>query len=288
MCLTEMRNCLLFLLVFCNFSIVLSQDILVLRKNEEIIKCRIIVLNDSIVTYRPWKSTDTTTFTVKKFEVQSFLIDSKSQKSKSISLNEPEQNSDVDILGEYRSGTVVPGYVLLNSGDSIFGFINVKNFVVNQLKIEFSDSTNHTRFYSIDEAKGYGYYDINYERVPLNYKQTVTNEQQKPQQSYFLHLTVNGPSKLYRFYVLHFSKSTMDGYNQNPPYYLGKLKRQFVITNPKGKTVFTQGRTIKGAVNRIYFDYPEYTAKYPVTNPKSGDLPAVVESFNYWYEHKSN
>ncbi len=281
-----MRPFFVFILVWCNFSIVFSQDVLVLRKNETELKCRIISLNDSLVTYRLWKSQDTTTYTIKKFELQSFLMDNKSQKSKTISVNRKDENADFGLLGEYRTGSTVTGYVLLNNGDSINGLISIKNVAANQLQVAFSDTTGKARVYTTKEAKGYGYQDIIYERIQLKYKKRVANDQGSTETAFFLHRAVNGPSKLYRFYVLHFSNSTMNAYSQNPPFYLGKIKRQFVITNPEGKSIFTKGRTLKGTLNRIYFDYPVYTLKYPVKNPKAGDLPAVVESFNYWFENK--
>jgi hypothetical protein len=278
-----MKYYLLILILLCNCTIALSQDIIVLRKNEQEIKCRIISMNDSLFTYRLYKSDDTTSYSVKRFEVLSFLMDKKSQKG----FNDDESgNADFDLLGEYLAGTVVPGYVITNKDDTLQGFITIKNVALNQVKIQYNDSSGKATLFTVKDAKGYGYSKIHYDRIRTGYKKEITNGYKTKDGMQFLHRAVDGPSKLYRFYTLHFKKSTIISYDQDPPSYLGKLMRQFVITNPDGKQVFTKGRTLKGALNRIYYTYPKYVAQFPVEYTTASELPEIVTGFNYWFENK--
>jgi len=281
-----MRTYLLILLTLCSCTAALSQDIIVLRSNDQEINCRILSMNDSLVTYRLWQSPDTTAYAVKKFEVQSYLLDKKSKKSKAFSDKEKfiKLNPDMDLLGEYKTGTVVQGYVITNNNDSLLGFINITNVALNQVEINFMDYAGKVTLFSVKDAKAYGYAKIRYEKIKTGFKKEITNGHKTKDGYQFVHIAIEGPSKLYRFYTLHFRSSTMNSYDQHPPAYLGRLKREFVITNPKEQKVFTKGRTLKGALNRIYFDYPNYTAKYPVDYTKPSELPKVVDGFNSWYK----
>jgi hypothetical protein len=278
-----MKYYLLTLILICNCTIALSQDIIVLRKNEQEIKCRIISMNDSLFTYRLYKSDDTTSYSIKRFEVLSFLMDKKSQKGFS---NDESGNADIDLLGEYLDGTVVPGYVITNTDDTLKGFIAIKNVALNQVKIQYNDSSGKTTVFAVKDAKGYGYSKIHYDRIRTGYKKEITNGYKTKDGIQFLHRAVDGPSKLYRFYTLHFKQSTVISYDQDPPSYLGKLSRQFVITNPDGKQIFTKGRTLKGTLNRIYYIYPKYISQIPVEHTTASELPEIVAGFNYWFENK--
>jgi hypothetical protein len=280
-----MRQYLLILFAFCNCTFALSQDILVLRKNEEEVKCRIVAMNDSIFSYRLWQSTDTTVYSVKKYEVLSFLMDKHSRKTKAFTDKTVKINPDIDLLGEYKSGTIAPGYVITNNNDSLIGFITIKNAVMNQAEIQFTDNTGKMTVYTTKDAKAYGYAKLRYEKIETGYTKELINGIRTKDGSQFLHLAVEGPSKLYRFYTLKFKSSTMVSYDKNPPTYLGKLKRQFVVTNPAGRKIFTKGRTLRGTLNRIYYDYPKYLTKVPVERTEAKELPDIVEGFNYWYEN---
>jgi hypothetical protein len=280
-----MKYCLLLLFALCFSTVSLSQDIIVLRKNEQEIKCRIVSVSDTLLTYRLWRSDDTTSYTVKKFEIQSFMMDRHSQKSGVVSDKNADTNADSDLLGEYHAGTVVSGFVITNSNDTISGFITIKNVALNQVQVLFSDSSGKSKLYSVKDAKGYGYMKIHYDRIHTGYKKEITNGHKTKDGNQFLHRAVDGPSKLYRFYTLHFGSGPMNSYNQDPPTYLGKLSRQFVITNPKGDQIFTKGRTLKGTLNRIYYDYPKYKTLVPVETTTAAELPEIVNGFNYWFEN---
>lgn len=242
-------------------------------------------MNDSIFSYRLWQSVDTTVYTVKKYEVLSFLMDKHSRKSMDFTDKSVKSNPDIDLLGEYKTGTIAPGYVITNNNDSLLGFITIKNVAMNQAEINFTDSAGKITVFTIKDAIAYGYAKLRYEKIKTGYKKELTNGVRTKDGNQFLHLAVDGPSKLYRFYTLKFQKSTMVSYDQNPADYLGKLKRQFVITNPAGKKIFTKGRTLRGTLNRIYFDYPKYLNKVPVERTVAKELPQIVEGFNYWYEN---
>lgn len=240
-------------------------------------------MNDSLVTYRKWQSPDTLVYALKKYEVLSFLVEKPSPVQKKFSKLR-FQNRDTDLLGEYLTGNIERGYVITNNDDTLQGLITIKNLAVNQVEIQFTgDDKKHT-VYTVMDAKGYGYSNLTYEKVKTGFKKEITNKR-STNGYHFLHLAVDGPSKLYRFYTLRFKKSTMVSYDHNPAPYLGKLKRHFIITVPNGKQVFTKGKTLTGALNRSYYSYPKYLLRYPVDSPKTAELPAIISSFNYWFEN---
>ncbi len=255
-----------------------------MRKDEQEIPCRILSMNDTLVTYRKWKNADTSVYVVKKYEVLSFLVEKRSPQGKEFSRAKAIENNDTDLLGEYFAGNVVPGYVITNNNDTLQGFVTIKNVALNQVLINFADSTGKSRIYTVKDAKGYSYSNLRYEIVKTGFKKNVTNKQ-RTNGYHFLHLAVDGPSKLYRFYTLTFKKSTMISYNENPAPYLGKLKRHFIISIPEGKQIFTKGKTLTGSLNRIYSNYPKYLSKNPVDSPKAFELPGIVNAFNYWYQN---
>ncbi len=281
-----MRYLLLLIFVCLSFPAVFAQDILVLRKDESELKCRIVALNDSAIAFKLWDSPDKSIHTIRKYEVQSYMMDYKSQKSRKLKKSMKVENADLDLLGEYRNGSVEKGYIIKENGDSLHGLVVIQNFAMSQVRVEFNDSTGKTRMYTTTDLKGYGYHNIAYDRIPIKYKQAVTNGTEPGQETLFLHRTVTGPSQLYRFYTLDFKNSTMHAYNQVPPYYLGKANQHFVITNPDGKFIFTKGRSLKGSINKIYSAYPEFLGNIIDTRPDAGEMPGVVKSFNYWYENQ--
>ncbi len=241
-------------------------------------------MTDTLVTYQLWPFRDTTLYSVKKYEVLSFMMDKRTQKSKKFSDKDEDIVYDSNLLGEYKSGEVVTGYVITLKKDTLYGFITIKNVARNQAEILFTDNGGKQTRFTIKDAIAYGYGNINYERVKIRYRKEITNGIKSSDGYHFLHLAVEGPSKLYRFYNLQFSNGTMASYNQDPPLYLGKLKRHFIITNPNGKEIFTKGRTLTGALNRTYYEYPKYLSSYPVNTPRAAELPDIVTGFNAWFE----
>lgn len=241
-------------------------------------------MNDSLVTYRLWPSHDTTIYSVTKYEVLSFLLDKRTRKSNKFSDKDEELAYDSNLLGEYKSGSVVQGYVITLSKDTLYGFITVKNVARNQSEVLFNDNNGVAILYTVKDAIAYGYADVHYERIRTGYRKEITNDLKSSDGFHFLHKAVDGPSKLYRFYTLHFSNGTMSSYNQDPPLYLGKLRRHFFITNPEGKQIFTKGRTLTGALNRMYYKYPGYLSRYPVNTPRAAELLEIVKKFNEWFE----
>ena len=141
--------------------------------------------------------------------------------------------------------------------------------------------------FTTSDIKEYGYSDVVYEKLKTKYKGKITNGHKSTDGTLFLHCAVDGHSKLYCFYKLKFRKGVFVSYDGNPPYYFGKIKRQFFITNPKGQRLFTKGRTIKGSINTIYFEYQDYFKNYPLKNPNSVKLPLIVTNFNNWYSNKN-
>ena len=158
------------------------------------------------------------------------------------------------MLGPYRSNEVTEGYLLLNSGDTVFGYISIANVAMNQVQVSFSEKTPDLfKIYTTNDLKGYGYDHIFYEKIKSPLKGRVTNLLDQKSEYLFLHKLIDGPSKLYRLFTLKFSSAQLRSSN-NPPYYSGKLDNYYIITNANGESIFTKGRTLKGSLNRIYED----------------------------------
>ena len=243
-------------------------------------------MSDSMISYKLWNSEDKTVYNIRKYDVQSYMMDYKSRNSRKLKKSMAVENANNDLLGTYRNGSVEKGFIILDNGDTLHGLLVIQNFALNQVLVEFSEYGGTAIKYTVKDLKGYGYSNIFYDRIPLKYSKAVTNAATAKQKEFFLHRAVNGPSRLYRFFTLDFSNSTMKAYDQNPPYFLGKADQHFVIFNPAGKKVFTQGRTYKGSVNYIYEDYTEFSLNNRDNNPNEGELPGIVESFNYWFENQ--
>jgi hypothetical protein len=304
-----MKKFILFFAFLGISNFLTAQDILVLKKDESVIKCRIIEITDAKVTYHNWEKTDTSTFTLKRSEVLSFLFDENS-KNKNLQNSQPatiygvepvvkinseettsskkkakkQQNkSNQDgLLAQYKTGEIIPGYVLTNNNDTLFGTIVAGNVAMNQLEVKFTDAKGTSRTYGVEEINGYSYGTVNYRKVKSGYTKDVVNGKRSVNGNHFLHVEVTGPAMLYRFYTLKFKKSTLFA-DPNAPYYFGKLKNYFLITNPQGKQILTKGKTIKGSVNRLFADNKKLMEEVRMNGAKVNNLAETVQNYNTWY-----
>ncbi len=280
----KMRFFLLLAFITPAFSHILAQDVIVLRKDESEIKCKIVNASDSLVTYKLWNSADTSTYSLKRYDVLSFATSKQSQRKDKVVVD-MAGTDDGSILGIYRSGETMPGWVVPTFGDTLFGFIRITDPIMNQVQVQFINESGFDTVYGTKAVRSYGYGNVVYDRIKTCYRKELKNEVKTDDGIQFIHRAIDGPSKLYRFYTLTFSKSAYKSYNNNPPMYLGVMKRKFLVTNPAGKMLFSKGRTLPGMMNRIYYDYSAYSTPYHLRNPSMTMLPEAVSDFNHWYVH---
>lgn len=293
-----MRYSFLLFFIFITAS-AFSQDILILRKGEVEVKCHIVSVNDSLVVYRKWDTPGTAVFSFKRHEVLSYSLENRSGKSKEVdtSLNDDsgtassnkkqkknrkdksKTDPDEGILGLYHSGETVDGYVILNSGDTVNGQIAIQNVALNQVVVSIKNTNGIKKEYSPTELIGYSYKNINYSKVKTKYSKEVINGRGAVNGFLLLHCEVDGRAKLYRMYKLKFAKSVYY-YNQNPPSYLGKLKRYFVIENGNGKVIITKGGALRNTLLKLFNDDAILTAQLLEKSPKIADLKNIIIQHN--------
>jgi len=314
-----MKKIFLILLLIPVFSFSLAQDIIVLKKYEHEMKCQIIHVDDSLITYRLWKSHDESVHTIKRSEVLSYLYKKKKQSTNyvnhvvigggigngqqvgvAIPVKREKNQRDAEaedgfqgfpesanpvLIGVYRLKETVKGYVVNTQGDSLEGWITVNSVAHNQVEVNFTGDDGVMKKYDISGLKAYGYDKVRYEKVKTGFGKEVTNGLKSGEGFHFLHLEVDGPAKLYRFYTLKFRKTTLHNF-PDPPLYFGKLKSHFVIVNPQGEKLLTKGRTIKGCVNKLFNDNTRLMMRVRAGGVNAKKLPAVVMSYNEWYMNK--
>ena len=76
-----------------NFEIY-SQDILVIRETGKEVKCEVVDVNDSLITYKEWHSDNDSIYEISRFEVESYSVGKRS----AIKKVEDESNSHSGIL----------------------------------------------------------------------------------------------------------------------------------------------------------------------------------------------
>jgi hypothetical protein len=269
-----MRIFLLFFLIILPCFALQAQDIIVLKKDESEIKCRIQTLNDTLILYRLWQSPDTAIYRIRRVDALSYFIDP----NHSGEVESTSGKSDRNLLGKYRTGQTVSGYVVKINGDTVWGQLNPGNVARNQLEIIFDSPTGVRSTLGINDLMGYGYNGLTYRKINLGFRGEVTNGRRSTG-VLFLHAEVDGEAQLYRFYTLKFKRG-MISQGAEPPFYLGKLKSHYVVVHPNGKIMSTRGRTAKGVVNRVFTDYPELLQQVNKKSPKKNDLPELVRSYN--------
>ena len=289
-----------FLLIFLLLTApAFSQDILILRKGEVEVKCHIVSVNDSVVVYRKWDTPGTAVFSFKRYEVLSYSLENRSGKSKEIdtsldddsraaSSNKKQKKNrkdksktdpDEGILGLYHSGETVDGYVILNSGDTVNGQIAIQNVALNQVVVSIKNTNGIKKDFSPTDLIGYSYNNINYSKVKVNYSKEIINGRGAVNGFLLLHCEVDGKAKLYRMYKLKFAKSIYN-YNPNPPTYLGKLKRYFVIDNGNGKVIITKGGVLRNTLLKLFSDDVILKEQLIAKSPKIADLKNIIIQHN--------
>jgi hypothetical protein len=273
----------LFLLTGLFLTKVQAQDVLILKDGEKQIRCQIVSMTDSVIEYRAWKQADTTIERIRTQEMLSFQLDKKtSGEDIGITEADPEEG----LMEVYRMGETVSGYVILVSGDTTEGFIQVKDIIANQFRVVFIDNNGKSFEHMPADLLGYGYGEVHYESVATGYEKMLHPSYVSSAGKLFLHHVVTGDADLYRIYRIEFNKSTISQ-NPFPPLYMGKLDHEFMIRNPEGKMIFSFSRGVRGTLGASFGEYKGFISQ--VESEKSihkHDLPEWVRRFNGWYSEQ--
>lgn len=279
------------LLFISNFAF--SQDIIVLRKDESEIKCRIVNINDTAVIYRKWNTPGTAKYSFKRFEVLSYTIEKSHLRLKALSEpqgglmsaedikneNNKSESPDEGMLGKYYSGDVLDGFIISKNGDTINGLVYVKNVAINQYLVTFEDDMGSKKDYSPSDITGYNYGNLNYKVVSTELTKELTNGYAAPEGKLFLHQIVSGKANLYRVFELRFPKNIVLNV-PDPPTYLGKVTHYYLIDNGRGMLAITKGKSLRRILARMFDDDTVLQEKLKISTPKTTDLPNIIKDYN--------
>lgn len=275
------RSFVIVLLLFFPSQQLIGQDLLILKKDESEIICRILLVNDTIIQYQKYKSSDPAVYQLKRQEVLSYRLDKKSGNNNNINASETVESAG--LLSLYHMNESVEGYIVKLNGDTLKGIILTGNIATNQLEVNFQSASGSHEKYTPSQINGYGYAKVDYRSVKTSIKREITNNRKADNGQLFLHVAVDGPAKLYNYYELRFLKSTLMQH-QNPPVYMGKIRREYFISGRKGNIKFTGGRSLKGILNQMLSDN---TALMENVNNKIlnfDSIPEIIRNYNDWAE----
>ncbi len=274
-------------------SFVFSQDIIVLRKDESEIKCRIVNINDTAIFYRKWNTPGTAKYSYKRFDVLSYTVEKSHLRLKALSEpqgglvsadelrneNNIKDQPDDGILGKYSSGDLLDGYIVNKNGDTINGLVYVKNVAINQYLVSFEDDLGNKKDYSPSEIKGYQYGNLNYQSVATDLKKELTNGYASATGVLFLHQVEVGKATLYRVFELRFPKNIQLNV-PDPPTYLGKVSHYYYIDNGRGAKSSTKGKSLRKLLTKMFNDDDVLQERLKIRSPIESDLPNIIKDYN--------
>ncbi len=161
------------------------------------------------------------------------------------------------------------GYLVSNSGDSIFGIIKVQNTFASQKKIHFVDQNGAKVVYHPERISAYGYGKMHFESLPIPYlyagiaSDTIA----------FLQRVVSGHAKLYRFYT----RRSLFTLSPGPAYvdFIQKPDDTWHEVSPNFRwkrlaLTFQESLHLAQQINQNEF--------------KLGETAEVVRAYNEWYD----
>lgn len=272
---------LIFIFSVCFFGSY-AQDRIILKKDEKEINCRILSVNDTLITYTQQSSADSV-FKIRRYDVLSWFISQPAPppaKKRLISGKEKPKPESY----KYLSGEEVPGYIVTSGHDTLTGYIKIKNPALNQLYVDFTGAEGHTGKFHADDAGviAYGYEDIHYRKTDTGITDEVSNGVYSKSGKLFLQILVDGPAKLYLFTTVQFPRSVVAP-GIDPPLYTGVMKQYYFMANPEGEKLLAKKKTIKGCVNRLLDDNKVLMEKIRMKGIKKHEVKKTFEDYNQWY-----
>lgn len=262
-----------------------AQDLIILKKSETTIPCRIQQVNDTLITYFP-ESNPRVQQKVKRQEVLSFVINAnppkgKGKKKKKKPLSDPREG----LWGIYRSGEKVEGYVVLSGSDTLWGKLQITNPALNQVQVDFWGNDGENVIYRVEDSSitAYGYGTVHYRKINTRFTKEIANGVKSPSGLLFLHLAVDGPAQLYHFNTVDYPNNLLRGESGIPPIYYAHIESHYLMINPSGKMILTRNRSIQGSVNRLLNDNKALMERIRLKGFKKAEVIEVFEEYNNWY-----
>lgn len=279
-----MRNHFYLTLIFFGLITGLrAQDLIIRKKTESAIPCRIFQVNDTLITYFP-ESNPKMLQWIKRQEVLSFVINANPPKGKK-KKNPLRSDPRTGLWGIYHSGEEMEGYILTSKGDTLSGLLRITNPALNQIQVDFKPNNGKNVIYRVEDTSitAYGYGSVHYQKISTRITKEVTNGVASPSGLLFLHLAVDGPARLYHFNTVVYPNNLLRGEGGVPPLYYAHIESHYLMINPSGKMILTRNRSIKGAVNRLLGDYKVLMERIRMRGFKKSEVIAVFEEYNDWH-----
>lgn len=262
-----------------------AQDLIILKKTETSIPCRIQDISDTLITYFP-ESNPKLLQWVRRPEVLSFVINANPPKGKGRKKRKPlTTDPRVGLWGVYYSGEQVEGYIVRSNGDTITGLLRIANPALNQMQVDFQGNNEKATIYSVEDTSiiSYGYGTVHYRKVKTRFTRKVSDGLSSPSGLLFLHIVVDGPARLYHYNTVNYPNNLLRSGNGVPPLYFAHIESHYVMINPSGRMMLTRNRSIKGTVNRLLSDYQDLMERIRLKGFKKAEVITVFEEYNDWY-----
>lgn len=262
-----------------------AQDLLILKKTEATIPCKIQQISDTLITYFS-PSNPKVLQQIKRQDVLSFVINAnppkrKDRKKKKTVPSDPREG----LWGIYRSGEKVEGYVVISVGDTVWGKLHITNPALNQVQVDFWGNEGNNIIYRVEDTliTSYGYGTVHYRKINTRFTKEIANGIKSPSGLLYLHLAVDGPARLYHFNTVKYPDHLLRGTNGIPPIYYAHIESHYLMINPSGKMILTQNRSIKGAVNRLLSDHEELMERIRLKGFRRAEVITIFEEYNKWF-----
>lgn len=167
----------------------------------------------------------------------------------------------------YSQTEYVPGYIILEEGDSIGGEIKVNRKKMYQLneKVYFKISEADKKSYRPNKVKEFGLEGDRYISIKVN-----------DEDSYFLKLVSNGIIKLYEQKVIILA---MNKEVEKSDYYVQKDKQELTLL---------KSNRFKKQMEELIYDHEELMQEVEDKKYEFDDVVKVVQSYNTWFSTPGN
>lgn len=188
----------------------------------------------------------------------------------------------------YKKKKKYPGYVILNNGDTLGGYIKAKDPVANEKNVDFFENEEDkkpTKEYTPKELKGYGFAHLNY--ITMNYSGGLTSKALR-----FVLIVKNGSIKECIWYDLEESMIlASQQMNQTAEEFFNLKFPSKLIYYKDGEKPVTGDDLLFSFVKKIgglTSDYSELSKK--IANKEKGykvlNINKIIDEYNEWAKNK--
>jgi hypothetical protein len=204
-----------------------------------------------------------------------------------------------DTTASVKLWSIYPGYVITQNGDTIKGYLMLKNYAANQDKVLFfnsPDDKKYTKKYKPKELKAYKTGPRYYESFKFKPPSTASSNDAKTY--HFILKVIDGPFCLYKWYYetpeqtkarLKIDKDSPLGADIDLSFSEKDLAHHYYGLTPSGEFVnlgsFKMLTNFRKNMSKLVADDKELAEK--ITNKEEGyryfDIEKIIHEYNDWY-----